>query len=82
MTVEDEMAMHETQRWSPETLTLKQLVEEMIRSAYENGYEPEIKDMTDEELAQDIAYYLDGEFTLDSPYTEAEILAAVKEFRK
>lgn len=60
---------------------LKQLVEEMISSAYENGYEAEIKDMTDEELAQDILYYLDGEFTLDSPYTEAEILVAVKEFR-
>ena len=60
---------------------LKELVEEMISSAYENGYEPEIKNLTDEELAQDILYYLDGEFVLDRPYTESEILAAVKEFR-
>lgn len=82
MSIEDEMAAIETQRWSPETLALKELVEEMISNAYENGYEAEIKDLTDEELAQDIAYYLDGEFTLDSPYTEVEILAAVKEFRK
>lgn len=74
--IEDEMAMHETNRWE-----LKELVEEMISSAYENGYEPEIKNLTDEELAQDILYYLDGEFALDRPYTEEEILAAVKEFR-
>lgn len=62
-------------------MTLKELIEEMIRNAYENGYEAEIKDLTDEELALDLSYYLDGEFAMDSPYTEAEMLAAVKEIR-
>ena len=63
-------------------MTLEQLVEERISSAYENGYEPEIKDLTDEELAQDLYDYLDTEFIQDSAYTYEEILAAVKEFRK
>ena len=62
-------------------MTLKELVLEMIANAYENGYEAEIKDLSDEDLAQDIYYYLDTSNNNDSPYTEANVLAAVKEIR-
>ena len=80
MTVEDEMAMHETQRWELQQKMLKQLVEEMISSAYENGYEAEIKDLSDEELAHDIFWHLDQVDEVE--VSGMDILAAVKEFRK
>lgn len=63
-------------------MTLKKLVEEMISSAYENGYEPEIKNLTDEDLASDIYYYFDlDETKIDEFFTLEEVLAAVKEVR-
>ena len=72
MDIEDEMAMHETNRWE-----LKELVLEMISDAYENGYEPEIRDLSDEDLASDL-YGYSMEFC---QYPIEDILAAVKEVR-
>ena len=58
-------------------MTLKERVLEMIGNAYENGYEAEIKDLTDEELAEDLWCYEEQFYV----YTVEEITAAVKEVR-
>lgn len=58
-------------------MTLKELVLEMISNAYENGYEAEIRDLSDEDLAADFYNYLMDFYE----YNLEEITAAVKEVR-
>ena len=54
---------------------VKQLVIELISNAYENGYEAEIKALTDEELAWDIFDSIE-----DQNITYDEVLMAVIDF--
>ena len=55
---------------------IKAVVLELMCNAYENGYEAEIRDLSDEELAEDVLYHscLPGS-------SMEEILAAIKELR-
>lgn len=55
--------------------TMQELVSELISNAYENGYEAEIKGMTNEELAWDILDSID-----DENITFDEVLMAVIDF--
>lgn len=54
---------------------VKALVVELISNAYENGYEAEVKAMTDEELAWDILDSIE-----DQSVTYDEVLMAVIDF--
>ena len=60
-------------------MTAYELVKELISNAYENGYEAEVKDLTDEELAYDIWMSIDNS---DYGYDLEDLEKAVKEFRK
>ena len=55
---------------------IKELVLELISNAYENGYEAEIRDLSDEELVDETLYHSN----LPESSRE-EILAAIKELR-
>ena len=56
---------------------IKQLVLELMCNAYENGYEAEIRDLSDEELVDEVLYHSN----LPESSRE-EILAAIKEIRE